>query len=300
MNYEIIAPSSEGVYVAQLRGPSAKYRFERQFWPEVTEPLRSHKGSGPRLRYRFKLEPAIYEQSVNKEKSYFAVVGKRVVCLDQTLVKELGSFCSKHKVSWPCLVEQWMKSGNKTADGLTTVMADFKRKKEKARREDRAQRKPALAQRVEEASAVDIFHGSDGQLTRMYLARLEGLVEEGKIAAELFRAQKSSARAKQYPGRFKDYAYDRKSEVLEKLTAQLEAYGRFQWGWKSDPNQPYAPWVLYIDLPQGQVSFHALDRGDGPDYPGDWDRQHVSSERILQFCDSLARCAGEVCPVARA
>ena len=32
-------------------------------------------------------------------------------------------------------------------------------------------------------------------------------------------------------------------------------------------------WVLYIDLPGGQVSYHAATRHPGPDYPGEWDGQ---------------------------
>ncbi len=43
------------------------------------------------------------------------------------------------------------------------------------------------------------------------------------------------------------------------------------WGWGFDPDQPVHRLVVYIDLPSGQVSFHAAERGPGPDYPASWD-----------------------------
>ena len=39
------------------------------------------------------------------------------------------------------------------------------------------------------------------------------------------------------------------------------------WGWKQDPATINYPWVLYVDLPTGQVSYHSQFRGEGPDYP---------------------------------
>lgn len=59
------------------------------------------------------------------------------------------------------------------------------------------------------------------------------------------------------------------------------------WGWKQDPKEDRAKHVLYIDLPQGQVSFHATKRYRGPDYDGEWDGEHKSEERIIAFCDSV-------------
>lgn len=47
-------------------------------------------------------------------------------------------------------------------------------------------------------------------------------------------------------------------------------------------------WVLYVDLPTGQVSFHAPERGAGPNYPGKWNGvRGVSGERIVCWCQSL-------------
>ena len=49
----------------------------------------------------------------------------------------------------------------------------------------------------------------------------------------------------------------------------------------------FAPDVLYIDLPQGQVSFHSTKCLDGPDYPKPWDGTSESRDRILAFSDAV-------------
>ena len=49
-----------------------------------------------------------------------------------------------------------------------------------------------------------------------------------------------------------------------------------------------ASWVLYVELPAGQVSFHSPTRGTGPDYTRDWDQQHASEERIIAFACAVA------------
>jgi hypothetical protein len=60
------------------------------------------------------------------------------------------------------------------------------------------------------------------------------------------------------------------------------------WGWRVDPDQSFACYVLYIDLPNGQVSFHSPARYAGPDYDGDWDGDRTSEMRILDFADEVA------------
>ncbi|MFB3828940.1 MAG: hypothetical protein ACE15B_19395 [Bryobacteraceae bacterium] len=66
------------------------------------------------------------------------------------------------------------------------------------------------------------------------------------------------------------------------------------YGWKEDPAQPFHSWVLYVDLPPGQVSFHTAQRLTGPDYAGDWDGQHFSANRIIAFCNEiLSRPTGQ-------
>jgi hypothetical protein len=119
------------------------------------------------------------------------------------------------------------------------------------------------------------------------------------IIPNLFRAQKCSARAKLYRGgvrglgSYRGMTYERKAWSMQILVDVLAKYGAvlgIDHGWKSDPSVPFgtdASWVLYIDLPQGQVSFHSPTRFAGPDYPREFDGAHRSAERILQFCDSV-------------
>jgi hypothetical protein len=116
----------------------------------------------------------------------------------------------------------------------------------------------------------------------------------GAIAMNLFRAQKCSTRAKLYRGRgYKSEAYARKSWSMGNLVTILTEVGPttgISFGWKTDPSTVFgeqASWVLYIDLPQGQVSFHSPDRGAGPEYAREFDGAHKSEERILAFCDEV-------------
>lgn len=147
--------------------------------------------------------------------------------------------------------------------------------------------------------ALEVYEGSDGELTKAYYKVLAQRGPIGIIAMNLFRAQKCSARAKVYRGgirgvgSFKSLAYEKKSWSMDLLVAALAQHGEslgISYGWKPDPSVPFGDepsWVLYIDLPQGQVSFHSPTRMSGPEYAGDWDRTHLSAARIVQFCDSV-------------
>lgn len=138
-----------------------------------------------------------------------------------------------------------------------------------------------------------IYEGSDGEATKALYAQLEQCGPIGIVALNLFRACKNSGRAKVYRGgqrgrgSFKGMAYDRKQWAMDNLADVLsenaEALG-IRWGWGLDPKQEFHRDVLYVDLPNGQVSFHTAGRGDGPDYPGEWDGQAgMSPQRTCAF-----------------
>ncbi len=160
-----------------------------------------------------------------------------------------------------------------------------------------------------EAKAKDVFEGSDGELTKAYYRELESWGIIGTIAMNLFRAQKCSTRAKVYRGgrngtSFRQSAYDRKNwsmnNLCDVLISRADECG-IEFGWKQDHGTAGYNWVLYVDLPTGQVSFHSPSRGRGPDYRRDWDRSGGSEARILAFCDSIV-LAGEpraVNPIGR-
>ena len=140
------------------------------------------------------------------------------------------------------------------------------------------------------------YYGSDATVTRRLHRKLESLGHEGQIAAHLLRAQKASSRAKGY-GRsrhrgfrvtYSDLSYARKGDSITALCELLskESCG-LRWGWARDPANPKVEWLLYVDLPVGQVSFHSPARGTGPDYAAGWDGAQTSEERIIAYCDSL-------------
>ncbi len=139
-------------------------------------------------------------------------------------------------------------------------------------------------------TTAEIYAASDGEATKALYARLEKLGPAGLIAVNLFRAQKCSARAKVYRRRYKGEAYDRKNWSMQNLCKALieNWHIGIKFGWKEDPSQEYHKWVLYVDLPTGQVSFHAAAPGAGPDYDGEWDGiRDVAADRIIAWIDQL-------------
>ncbi len=109
------------------------------------------------------------------------------------------------------------------------------------------------------------YFGSNAQLTIALMDALLCSGPDGELAVLLFKAQKASTRAKKYRGRsatgdsYRDLAYNRKTDSLLALADFLDASGGECWGWKIDDKAGHAnKWVLYIDLPNGQVRGHGL------------------------------------------
>jgi hypothetical protein len=142
------------------------------------------------------------------------------------------------------------------------------------------------------ANILAVFDGSDAVATIALYDDLKARGPEGLVAMELFRIQKASSRAKVYRGGgFRGRAYDKKQWAMNNLCGHLAALGTLRWGWKLDPEQAYHNQVLYVDLPNGQVSFHTGERGEGPDYPDNWDCvRNMSPQRICRYvADVFAR-----------
>lgn len=147
-------------------------------------------------------------------------------------------------------------------------------------------------------SVRNIYYGSNGVQTRRLLSALSEGLPLGRIAAELFRIQKASSRAKRYKGgirrgngkltSYRDLAYDAKQVAIQKLCKSLsdDAHG-LTWGWGVDASQSHNTHVLYVDLPNGQVSFHSPARLDGETYCSKWDGMRASEARIIAFCQSV-------------
>jgi len=148
------------------------------------------------------------------------------------------------------------------------------------------------------AQVLRVYEGSDGDATRALYARLAELGPAGQVAVNLLRAQKTSSRAKVYRGRrYKSAAYDTKQWSIGNLSKILGEHAEecgLGWGWGEDPQQPFHKFVLYVDLPTGQVSFHTDQRGEGPDYPGEWDGVPGGSvDHILRWVARLLDAAAE-------
>lgn len=145
-------------------------------------------------------------------------------------------------------------------------------------------------------AVVAVYEGSDADATRALYARLFAVGVAGAVAVNLLRASKASARAKLYRGgnsrgRYRDQAYEKKAWALDQLAMMLTRHAAelsIAWGWGVDPAQEYHVAVLYVELPNGQVSFHAATRGEGPDAPRPWDgARGMSAGRICAYAAAV-------------
>lgn len=148
-----------------------------------------------------------------------------------------------------------------------------------------------------EVQIKSVYDGRDGDATKRLYAELEQLGPAGVIAVNLLRASKTSEAAKRYRGgdkygSYRSQAYSRKQWSMENLARELVTHSEslsISWGWGRDLQQEFHQWVLYVDLPTGQVSFHTAARGVGPDYPGQWDGvRGTGAIRIIRWASSLS------------
>lgn len=144
--------------------------------------------------------------------------------------------------------------------------------------------------------AAEVYRQNNGDVTRAYYEAMNKRGYGGMLAVALFRAQKRSDAAKRYrkgPG-FKTKAYEVKEWSISQVCMILQRgnFG-FSWGWREDAKSPGHPWVLYVDLPTGQCSFHTARRLEGPNYTRPWMPGDGSLTAILAFCDSIQNPAKE-------
>lgn len=146
------------------------------------------------------------------------------------------------------------------------------------------------------ADLIRIYTGSNGEATKALYERVANLGPAGVVAVDLFRAAKASERAKVYrggnrQGSYRRQAYDKKQWCIDNLARVLSIHADaigVTWGWAEDPAQEFHRFVLYIDLPTGQVSFHTAPRGEGSDYSGKWDQiRGMGPTRICRWIVSL-------------
>jgi hypothetical protein len=154
--------------------------------------------------------------------------------------------------------------------------------------------------RRETMRGKEAYYSRNGPDSAAFTKRLERTGPLGMIAAQLFRAQKASEKAKlpgyrragAYGRSFSSFSYEAKEAALNTLVSFLaENNVEITWGWGEDASQPHARWVLYVELPTGQVSFHSPTKFTGPDYANEWDGSQQSVDRILKFCDNLLDAA---------
>lgn len=125
-----------------------------------------------------------------------------------------------------------------------------------------------------------------GEKVVEFLFELGARAEQGAIASALFRAQNNSSRAKRGRRGRRD-RYSNKNEALAALVMSLDIFKQHKFGWGYDEATIGYPHVLYVELPQGQVSFHSAKRFAGPIHDREWDSERASADRIAGYCDSV-------------
>jgi len=137
----------------------------------------------------------------------------------------------------------------------------------------------------------EIYYGSNGGQTRSLFTKLKKQHGQiGEVAILLFKAQKASMRAKESFGKYRRYAYERKGVAISQLCRSLEKQSDIVWGWREDIDEPYAKWVLYLDLPTGQSSFHNTYRVGNNEYWTPWNGGGNSSiDNIIDWLDLLMK-----------
>ena len=140
----------------------------------------------------------------------------------------------------------------------------------------------------------EAFSTSSPQLSRRLCKDLDSMGPLGQLASRLFKAEKASKQAGSYQGKapvsrrpYCDYSKDRMREMLMKTVCLLDAHAKLlgiSWGWRANDKPDSPPWVLGIDLPNGQVTYGLPDRLMGPDYESASDSDFYNSIRITDFC----------------
>ena len=156
----------------------------------------------------------------------------------------------------------------------------------------------------QEALAEAARRGAETRRTN----KLLGQTSYGQLLAALRDAQEANDRAKdraadglrrreyndgsRYSGanyyrsrraRDHDY-YEKRIAISNAVKLATEAGVKF--GWRRDGS--LVPWVVYFEVPTGQVSFHDSTRGEGSDYDQPWDGvRNASGERISSAIEAL-------------
>lgn len=80
--------------------------------------------------------------------------------------------------------------------------------------------------------------------------------------------------------------YEAKRKAIDEA-CQAAAENGVVFGW-APSGSLHVPWIVYFELPSGQVSFHSDTRGEGPDYGGSWDGvKDVGAARIQEAINGL-------------
>lgn len=141
---------------------------------------------------------------------------------------------------------------------------------------------------------AEILYASNNPNTRQLIRQLNCCGLQGKLASQLFAAQKAMKAAclsHQDAAACKGSDTDKSPERMQKPLLETSLWLNFnamkykiRWGWCENSNRGDFHWVLAIDLPTSKVGFKSSKRMVGPDHIVDSDSVRDSENRIIEFC----------------
>lgn len=160
---------------------------------------------------------------------------------------------------WKSKVEAWRRTRRGQAE-----LAEARRSRQQAaKRAASTRRTRSILDSTPYGRLLRALDRAQGANERAKARSANGIHFHGYSGGRFRRANYRSSRA----ARARDYAA--KEQAIGEATGLASAGGvKFGWARSDDAG---VPWVVYFEIPTGQVSFHSPTRGVGPDYDSEWD-----------------------------
>ena len=144
---------------------------------------------------------------------------------------------------------------------------------------------------------VKAFYGYDAMAIQDVKARLKAGGLKGELADLLFEAERTDLNAGvcrttpacSWTSRHRR-KWDRWIRALKALVSFLDRSASqlgIHWGWQEHENQTGPFWVVFIDLPTGQVFYSAPERLTDHQYEGSMEWSESNEIPIFEFCEEI-------------
>jgi len=174
----------------------------------------------------------------------------------------------------------------------THAPAQTEREQELERKRSEAAKKAARTRKMNQAAMADHYAALLRNLREAfkYSERAKQRPANGMTYREyrMMSCSKYTRQNYQASRLARENDYEEKANSLE-AAAEAALQCGIAAGWhENDDRESPIPYILYFDLPVGQVSFHSKAKCGLPEYSGEWDRvRDVSGQRIERAIDEF-------------